>query len=143
MAQQLHKQFSSEEVKNVLERYENKQWRLEECLVFLKLKRRRFFDLLKRYRESPKGFSIEFKREQAPRGIDAQSEKKILLELKKEARLIEDPRNPVRYFNYSYLKEILEEKHGVKVSLPTIIVRAKKLGITKLGRSARPMIGKY
>lgn len=142
MAQQLHKQFSNQEVKAVLEKYEKKVLALEEVLIFLKIKRSRFFVLLKQYREDPESFSIEFKREKAPRGIDPKSEKKIASELKKEAELIADQRNPVRFFNYSYLKGILEEKHGVKVSLPTIISRAKKMGITKRGKSGRSMIGK-
>lgn len=143
MAQQLHKQFSNQEVKAVLEKYEKKVLALEEVLIFLKIKRSRFFVLLKQYREDPESFSIEFKREKAPRGIDPKNEKKIIGELKKEAALISDKRNPVRFFNYSYLKEILAEKHGVKVSLPTIISRAKKMGFTKKGRSEKSMTGKF
>lgn len=131
MAKQLHKQFSNEEVKSVFERYEQKVFELKNALSFLKIGRSRFFILLDRYRADPESFSIEFRREKAPRSIDRKSEKKILLELKKESELIADKRNPVRFFNYSYLKETLEEKHGVVVSLPTIISRAKKMGITK------------
>ena len=142
MTKQIHKQFSNEEVRSILERYGRKILGLEESLIFLKLKRRRFFDLLKKYREDPEHFSIEFKREKAPRGIDAKSEKKILNELKKEAALIEDKSNPVRFFNYSYLKNILETKHGVKVSLPTIISRARKMGITRRERPGRSMTEK-
>lgn len=140
---QLHKHFSNKEVSDVLEKYEKKVFGLEQALVFLKIKRSRFFILLKKYRKDPENFSIEFKREKAPRGIDQKSEKKIISELKKEAALIADERNPVRFFNYSYLKGILEEKHGVKVSLPTIISRAKKMGIMRKGKSARSTIGKF
>lgn len=142
MAQQLHKQFSNQEVKAILEKYAKKVLRLEEVLIFLKIKRSRFFVLLKQYRKDPDNFSIEFKRDKAPRSIDPKSEKKIIGELKKEAELIADKRNPVRFFNYSYLKEILVEKHGVKVSLPTIISRAKKMGITKREKSGGSMTGK-
>lgn len=142
MTQQLHKRFSDQEVKEVLEKYEKKVLALEEVIRFLKIKERRFFLLLKEYRKDPYGFSTEFKRKKAPRGIDQKSEKKIIGELKKEAALIEDKRNPVRFFNYSYLKEILEEKHGVKVSLPTIISRAKKMGITRKGKSGTFIIEK-
>ncbi len=46
-------------------------------------------------------------------------------ELKKEAEIIADKDNPVRFYNYSYLKDILEKKHNIHVSLPTIIRRAK------------------
>jgi hypothetical protein len=135
MAKQLHKQFSNEEVKEVFEKYIKKVFELGDALAFLKIGRSRFFDLLKRYQKDPEGFSIEFKRRKAPNGLDAKSEKKIVHELKKEANLIADKRNPIRFFNYSYLREVLEKKHGVSVSLPTIISRAKKMGITKRGRN--------
>lgn len=143
MAQQLHKRFSNQEVKEVLEKYESKVLALEEVIRFLKVKERRFFILLQKYRKDPESFSIEFKREKAPRGVDPKDEKKILLELKKEAGLILDKKNPVRFFNYSYLKGILEEKHGLKVSLPTIISRAKKMGITRKGKSGKYTIEKF
>jgi hypothetical protein len=129
MPKQLHKRFSSEEVKEVLERYEKNIFSLEDSLSFLKIQKRQFFVLLKNYRSNPESFSIEFKREKAPRKIDEKSEKKILLELKKESELIADKNNPIRYFNYSFLKETLEKNHKVVVSLPTIISRAKKMGI--------------
>ena len=63
-------------------------------------------------------------------------------ELKKETEIIRDKSNPVRFYNYSYVKEILEKKHKVHVSLPTIIDRAKKMGITNKGPLARPMTGR-
>ncbi len=63
-------------------------------------------------------------------------------ELNKEAEIIADKDNPVRFYNYSYLKDILEKKHNVHVSLPTIIRRAKKMGITNKGLLERPTIGK-
>lgn len=142
MAIQLHKRFSSREVKDVLEKYEKKVFTVEESLRFLRIKERRFFLLLKAYRADAEHFSITFRRQKAPRGLDRQSEKKIFDELKREAKLIADKRNPVRFFNYSYLKGVLEEKHGVKVSLPTIITRAKKMGFTKRGKRGRCMTAK-
>ena len=131
MSKQLHKQFSNQEVKELLEKYSKRVLNLRQALIFLKVKRSRFFVLLKMYKENPVGFSIEFKRAVAPRRIDQKSENKIMGELKKEASLIADKNNPVQHFNYSYLKEVLETKHGVKVSLPTIISRAKKTGFIK------------
>ena len=72
-------------------------------------------------------------------------------ELKKEAALLADPRNPVRAYNYSYLKEVLETKHQVTVSLPTIIARAKKTGVIRkrsgrsrtTGKSLRTMLANW
>jgi len=33
---------------------------------------------------------------------------------------------PIKYYNYSYIKDLLEQKYSQKVSLPTIIDRAKR-----------------
>lgn len=138
MAKQLHKRFSTKEVKEIFEKYLSKEIGVEHALGFLKIKRRQFFDLLKLYRESPDAFSLDYKRTKAHRKIDEKAEQKILSELKKEAKLIANPDNPIRDYNYSFIREILEEKHKVSVSLPTIISRAKKMGFTKkrsLGKS--------
>jgi len=32
----------------------------------------------------------------------------------------------IKYYNYSYIKDLLEQKYSQKVSLPTIIDRAKR-----------------
>lgn len=142
MGKHLRKLFSAKEVKEVFERYLSHQIALEQALALLKIRRRQFFKLLKVYRERPDGFSLDYKRKAPPRKIDAKSEARIMRELKKEAEIIADKDNPVRFYNYSYLKEILEKKHKVHVSLPTIIRRAKKMGITSKGLLERPTIGK-
>ena len=108
----------------------------------LKIQRRQFFKLLKVYQERPDGFSLGYPRKTPGRKIDAKSEARIMRELKKEAEIIADKDNPVRFYNYSYLKDILEKKHNVHVSLPTIIRRAKKRDITNKGLLERPTIGK-
>ena len=104
----------------------------------LKIRRRQFFKLLKVYRERQESFSLDYTRKVPPRKIDAKTEARIIQELKKETEIIRDKRNPVRFYNYSYVKEILENKHKVRVSLPTIIDRAKKMGITKKGLLQKP-----
>lgn len=127
----------------IFERYLSKEIEVEHALALLKIKRSGFFKLLKLYRESPDDFSLEYKRSIPPRKLDAKSEAWIMKELKKEAEIIRSDSNPVKFFNYSYLKETLEKKHKVFVSLPTIIRRAKKLGITKKGPFENRMIGKF
>ncbi len=139
MGKHLRKLFSVNEVKKVFERYLSQEIAVEHALAMLKIRRRQFFKLLKVYRERPDGFALDYKRKVPPRKIDAKAEARIMRELRKEAEIIADKDNPVRFYNYSYLKEILEEKHKVHVSLPTIINRAKKMGITNKGRHARPM----
>ena len=70
----------------------------------LKTRRHQFFKLLKAYRERPESFSLDYVREGPPRKIDATTEAGILQELKKKAEIIRDKSNPVRFYNYSYVK---------------------------------------
>jgi hypothetical protein len=142
MGKHLRKLFSADQVKEVFQRYLSRQIGVDQASAILKIRRRQFFKLLKVYRERPESFSLEYTRKTPPRKIDAKAEAKITQELKKEAEIIGDKRNPVRFYNYSYLKEILEKKHKVHVSLPTIIRRAKKMGITNKGLLEKPMTGR-
>lgn len=142
MGEHLHKRFSVKEVKEVFERYLAKEISVEHVMGLLKIQRRRFFDLMKKYREAPNLFSLDYKRKGISRQIDPKSEQKIISELKKDALIIEDKNNPVQNYNYSYVKEILEKKHKVIVSLPTIISRAKKMGFIMKRSSGNHMIVK-
>jgi len=142
MGKHLRKLFSVGEVKEVFERYLSQEIAVEHALAMLKIRRRQFFKLLKAYRDRPESFSLDYTRKAPPRKITVKTEARIMQELRKEAEIIGDKSNPVRFYNYSYVKEILEKKHKVHVSLPTIIDRAKKMGITNKGLPERPTIGK-
>jgi len=91
----------------------------------LRIKRSRFFELLTRYRKDPDNFSIQYKRNTSNYRIDREIEANIIQELKIEKDLIQAKEVPIRYYNYSYIKDLLEQKYGQKVSLSTIINRAK------------------
>jgi hypothetical protein len=133
MGKHLRKLFSADQVKEVFRRYLARQIGVDQASAMLKIRRRQFFKLLKLYRDRAESFSLQYTRKTPPRRINAKAEAKITQELKKETEIIRDKRNPVRFYNYSYVKEILEKKHKVQVSLPTIIRRAKKMGITSKG----------
>lgn len=92
----------------------------------LKIKRRRFFELLAKYRKDPDSFSIQYERKTINRKIDPDIEKNIVKELKIEKDLIKAKDVPIKYYNYSYIKDFLEQKYSQRVSLPTIIDRAKR-----------------
>lgn len=143
MEKQIHKRFSSDEVKEILERYIQKEINLEQAYSLLKIGRRRFFDLLRKYREKPDEFRIEYQRKTVNRQLDKHVDIKIYGELKKEAKLIADPSNTIQNFNYSFVKEVLAEKHQVHVSLPTIINRAKKMDFTGKRNSVDGMTGRF
>ena len=128
MADQLHKKFSSSQIKSLLERYLKKEIELSYVLSILGIGRSRFFEILKSYRQNPGTFSIEYARSSPNRKIESEVEDNILTELYLEKCLIEDISNPIKYYNYSYIRDLLTAKYGQRVSLPTIIDRAKRYG---------------
>lgn len=129
MTEQIHKRLSNELVRTVLERYLRKEIDTEQTMDLLGLKRSQFFEWVKRFKEDPKGFCIESKRPGNHR-TDEELEKNIINELEIEKGLIDDQSMPVRFYNYSYLKDQLWKKYRQGVSVPTIIDRAKKTVFT-------------
>ena len=142
MKNQLHKKFDTKQVVDIFERYLSKEILQKQAQALLKVSRSRFFFLLKSYRESPDEFSIEYLRKKPTRTLDKKVEDKIFKALEQEKNMIENKENPVRDYNYSFIKETLEVKHGVKVSLTTIINRAKKMNFIKRRKSKNATIGK-
>src|ERR1700722_10490372 len=129
MPQHLHKRLSEEQVKAVLESYLMGEIAVPAVLENLGLKRSRFFLLLKAYKENPDSFStLPPKKENAYLKISKEAEKLIIHELKKEKQLIDNKDMPVRFYNYSAVRDDLLKLHKVKVSVPTIIARAKEKG---------------
>jgi hypothetical protein len=128
MADQLHRKFSSTQVKSLIESYLRKEIGLSYILSILGIGRSRFFEILKDYRQNPNAFSIEYSRDKTNNKITGEVEDDILAELYIEKSLIEDSSNPIKHYNYSYIKDQLLSRYGHKVSLPTIIDRAKRYG---------------
>jgi len=123
---QMHKEFTDTQVKELLERYGKGEIEIHYVLEFLGIKRSRFFLLLKRYKECPDRFSIQYRRKAKTRKISESIEDNIIKELEIEKNLIGDPDIPLNHYNYSYVRDLLREKYDQKVSLSTIIDRAKK-----------------
>ena len=123
---QIHKRFTDDQVKKLLQQYLKKGIERKYIQEILGIKKRRFFELLRQYRTDTKRFSIEYVRNSKTRSIDPSIEKNIIKELKIDKKAIENKEIPLRYYNYSYVKDRLETKYKQKVSLPTIIDRAKK-----------------
>ena len=126
MAKQLHKRFHDEQVKSLLKRYLSKEIKINYILEILEIGRSRFFELIKEYREDPEDFSISYRRKAGTRRINKEIERNIIKELSIEKKLIENKAMPIKSYNYSYIRDQLWSKYRQKVSLPTIIDRAKK-----------------
>jgi hypothetical protein len=126
MSKQLHKNFTDGQVKSLLKSYLDKKIKISYILQMLRIKRSRFFELLAKYRKDPDNFSIQYNRKTINRKIDPDIERNIVKELKIEKDLIKNKDIPIKWYNYSYIKDLLEQKYSQRVSLPTIIDRAKR-----------------
>jgi hypothetical protein len=92
--------------------------------------------LIQSCQANPAGFSIQYRRQTKSRSMVPAIKRNIVKELTIEKRLIQNKDVPIR--SYSYIKTRLETAYGQKISLPTIIDRAKKQGfyLRKPKRSA-------
>ena len=136
---QLHKRFTTEQVKELLERYINKKIERKHIEDLLIIKKRQFFKLLKEYKNDPEIFSIDYSRK-SPKRISDETDKIIVKELKIDQKIIKDKNNPTQWYNYSYVRDRLEDKYKQKVSLPTIIDRAKKYDLYLQKKSKKKLM---
>lgn len=134
--QQIHRRLTKEQVVVILENYLAKELSAQDAREKLELKKSQFFDLVARYKNNANEFSINYRRTKSNNNISDEAEQKILEELKADKELIDNKDNPVKFYNYSTIKETLEEKHRVEASLTTIINRAKKNGFY-IGKPAK------
>ena len=125
---QLHKKFTDFQIKNLMTRYLKKEVERKDIQKVLGIKKTRFFALIKRLKEDPENFSVSYFRSMPTRTISKDIETNIIKELKIEKDLIKAKDVPIRCYNYSYIKDILENDYNQKVSLSTIIKRAKTNG---------------
>jgi transposase len=124
---QLHKRFTSEQVKELFDRYLKKEIERKYIQEILGIGKSRFFMLLQEYKEHPEDFTIQYERYTPPR-ISENVEQNILKELSIEKGIIQNKEVPLKSYNYSFVKDHLRRKYHQKVSLTTVIRRAKKHG---------------
>ena len=123
---QLHKKFTDSQVKELIDRYLRKEIESKYIQEVLSIGKTRFFALIKAYRENPDDFSVQYTRNGKTRKISQDIEDNIIKELQIEKMLIENKEVPLKRYNYSYIKDLLDAEYHQRVSLPTIIDRAKK-----------------
>lgn len=123
---QIHKRFTAEQVQVLLKGYCQGVLDRPSIEDILGISKTRFFALLRQYRRGMDEFSLAYQRT-TPTRLPASAEKQIEAELMLEKGLIEDPSLPISNYNYAAIRDRLA-KHGVIVSSPTIIARAKDFG---------------
>ena len=123
---QIHKRFTTEQVKTLLRGY--CQGTLDRSAIeeMLGISKTRFFAILRQYSHDPDKFSVSYQRA-APTRLPSSNEREIERELLLEKGVIEDASLPITTYNYSAIMDRLA-KHEITVSLSTIIDRAKHLG---------------
>ena len=107
---QIHKRFTSDQVKELLERYSKSQMERKYIQEILGIKRRRFFMLVRQYKENPQHFAIQYERNTSPR-ISQDIEQNILKGLSIDKQIIQDEDTPLRSYNYSYIRDRLKENY--------------------------------
>ena len=112
---QVHKRFTSEQVKELLDRYLKNEIERKYIQEILGIKRRRFFTLMKQYRENPQRFTIQYQRT-SPLRISQDIEQNILKELAIEKKIIQDKEIPLKSYNYSYIKDRLRVTYHLRRS---------------------------
>jgi hypothetical protein len=122
---QLHKRLTNDQVKVLLSGYCQGLLARAEVQEMLGIGKSRFFALLNEYRKNPEAFSIAYER-CSPGRLPATVGAAIERELLREKAIVEDKRLPISGYNYAALQDRLK-KEGLKVSVTTIIERAKRL----------------
>lgn len=122
---QIHKQFSTEQIKDLLKRYMDKQIERNYIQELLGIKKAQFFRLLNEYRINPDKFSIDYART-SPKRLLPEIKENIIKELTIDKEAIENKNIPLKYYNYSYVRDRLKKIYTQDVSLPTVIKYAKE-----------------
>jgi transposase len=121
---QLHKRFTDGQVRVLLNGYCQGLLARAEIQEMLGIGKTRFFALLKEYQQDPEAFSVAYERH-TPGRLSADVESEIEQELLREKEIVENKDLPISAYNYSALRDRLKKK-GIKVSITTIIARAKR-----------------
>lgn len=130
--QQIHRRLGNEQVKAILAKYSRHEIQAKEAMEYLEVGRTRLYQLAKEYGICKAEFSIAYIRSEPTRKLDSSIEQNLLKELQTEKiKIIDNKDVPVSRYNYSYIRNILREDHSQKVSLNTVIARAKEHGYWK------------
>jgi len=132
---QLHKNFTDEQIKVLLQTYCQGKMSRSDIQEILGIGKTRFFALLKSYRQEPETFSITYQRK-SPAKLSAEVESEVGKSLLREKEIVEDPDLPISGYNYTAIRDRLR-KEGIEVSVTTIIDRAKKLDCHKPRRKRK------
>ena len=125
MATHIHKKFTTDQVKELLQKYLNKEVERKYIEQILGVKKAMFFRVLHSYRSNQDKFSVEYNRSGQTRSIAPEIKDNIIKELAIDKKAIQNKDIPLYRYNYSYVQKRLDKKYGQSVALSTIIQHAK------------------
>lgn len=126
--EQLHKRRTSEQVQEIINKYQQGEITGKQASAYIGIGRTRFYQLVSVARKDGDDFTIEYGRSSANNRINPKVEKQIKQELVAEKKLIDNRDIPIQRYNYSYIQDELQRKYQQSVSVNTIINRAKQWG---------------
>jgi hypothetical protein len=132
---QLHKSFTDEQIKALLQAYCQGKMRRADIQDILGIGKTNFFALLKSCRQEQETFSIAYQRKSTAK-LPAEVESEIERALLREKEIVENPDLPISGYNYTAIRDRLREE-GIEVSVTTIIDRPKKLDCHKPHRKRK------
>ena len=125
MASQIHTKFTTDQVKELLQKYVKDEVERKYLQEILGIKKAMFFRILKTYRENPTGFSVDYKRSSEAKRIAPEIQENIIKELAIDKKAIQNKDIPLYKYNYSYIQKRLDTKYKQSAALNTIIQYAK------------------
>ncbi len=125
MSKQIHTKLTSNQVKELMQKYLNKDINRKYLQQILGVGKSRFFELVGSYRKDPQTFSVEYKRLEPTRSIDPAIKDNIIKELAIDKKAIANKDIALYQYNYSYVQQRLKQTYKQKVALTTIINHAK------------------
>lgn len=128
MPSRLHKRFTDDQVKMLLELYGKRVISLVQALQQLGCSRPRFFQLLKRYRVDPGGFTISYGRHDPQHRLSARIDQVIREELERDKRLVDARDMPVWHYNYRAVRDNVIRRTHRALSAQTVRNRARQWG---------------
>lgn len=126
--QQLHKRFTTEQVKIILQWYCDKAIDVKGARERLEISEQHFFSVLNAYKRDPQSFSIDYPKRTAHNRVPGAIDEMIRTELEKERALIKNPAIPLTQYNYSAVRDEVARKLGRYISDETIRTRAHGWG---------------
>jgi len=128
MTIQIHRRFTDDQVKLLLDLYLNKTITLQQALQQLECSKGRFYQIFKAYRNAPESFTIAYARNEPQHRLPKEVNEVIREELEGDRKLIGDKEIPIRNYNYAAIRDNVVKRLNYKISAQTVRNRAKEWG---------------